>query len=123
MAKTKAKKTVKKTPQKKHDTMFSAEDFTRANFVQGGLVRPGLLLLAFSTFVAAMFLLLLGAQGSLEALKWGGSLIIFSFVINLYGIYLTLMDKPSFFRSMNLGFKLVMFIGEIIAFNWVLIYV
>lgn len=91
------------------------KDFTRENFIEGALIRPSLLMIAFIAFISSMFLLLIGN------LKWGGSLIIFSFIINLYTIFLSLQDEPSVYRTLNIGFKLVLFLSEIAAFNWVLL--
>lgn len=93
---------------------FSDKDFTKSNFIEGAIIRPGILLVAFLTFIMGMFAFVSGS------LKWAGSLIVFSFVLNVYGIYITFKDEPSFFRTMNFAFKLVLFIGELIAFNWVL---
>lgn len=90
------------------------EDFNKENFVEGAIIRPGVLMLAFISFVIAMFFLLT------QNYRWGGSLIIFSFVLNLYAIYQSLTDEASVFRNMNIIFKLVLFIFEIIAFNWLL---
>lgn len=105
---------------RKHFYSFTKEDFSRENFIEGGVIRPALLMAAFTAFMIAMFLLLLGLQGNIEGFKWGGSLIIFSFILNLYGIYLSFQDHPSFFKNMNIVFKLTLFVGEIVAFNWVL---
>lgn len=116
---THAKKTSKSGARK--GIHFTNEDFSRENVIEGGVIRPILLMGAFVTFLLGMFLLLLGAQGNSAALKWGGSAIIFSFILNLQSIYVSLTDEPSFFRTMNLGFKLVLFLSEIMAFNYVLV--
>jgi len=100
---------------------FTKDDFSKENFIEGGIIRPAILMLAFLIFILAMFLLLLGAKGDLTAMKWGGSMIIISFILNLEAIYLSLTDKPSIFRTLNLGFKIVLFIAEIYIFNWILI--
>lgn len=100
--------------KEKHIFGMSDEDFSKENFIEGGIIRPAILMLSFITFIGAMFLLLLGN------LKWGGSLILFSFVLNLYSIYTSLTDEPSIFRTLNLSFKIILFISEIIGFNWVL---
>lgn len=100
--------------KEKHIFGMTDEDFSRENFIEGGIIRPAVLMLAFITFIVAMFLLLIGN------LKWGGSLIIFSFVLNLYSIYQSLTDESSIFRTLNIGFKIVLFVSEIIAFNWIL---
>lgn len=84
-------------------------------FLEGAILRPVLLLLATASFIVAMFFLLAGN------LKWGGSLILFSFVMNLYAIYLSLIDEPSTYRSFNLSLKLIIFLSEVAAFNWVII--
>lgn len=93
---------------------LTEKDFSRENFLEGAVIRPAILMSAFATFIIAMFLLLT------NNLKWGGSLIIFSFILNLYAIYQSLADKPSIFRNLNIGFKLVLFLSEIVAFNWIL---
>lgn len=93
---------------------MNREDFNKENFFEGAIIRPGVLMLAFVAFIFAMFFLLSNNY------KWGGSLIIFSFVLNLYAIYQSLTDEESIFRNMNIVFKLVLFIFEIIAFNWLL---
>ncbi len=113
------KKPVNKTHPKKSNSFFlglkfSKDDFSKENLIEGGIMRPALLMIAFATFIGAMFLLLIGN------LKWGGSFIIFSFILNLYAIYISLIDKPSAFRTLNLGFKLLLFLSEVMAFNWVL---
>ncbi|MCA9459373.1 MAG: hypothetical protein KC550_02380 [Nanoarchaeota archaeon] len=115
------KHTVKSKNQKKHILGFSDEDFSRENFIEGGLIRPAILMTSFIAFVVAMFLILLGASNSnTTAMKWGGSLVIFSFIFNLNSIYNSLTDSLSIYRSMNLGFKFVLFASEVVAFNWVL---
>ena len=93
---------------------FKKDDFSKENLIEGGFIRPTILMVSFFTFILAMFLLLVGD------LKWGGSLIIFSFVINMYSIYESLGDESSIFKKMNLGFKFILFICEILAFNWLL---
>ena len=103
-----------KKNKEKHIFGMSDEDFSRENFIEGGIIRPGVLMLAFISFIGAMFLLLIGN------LKWGGSLIIFSFILSLYSIYQSFTDEESIFRTLNLGFKFVLFISEIIAFNYIL---
>ena len=103
-----------KKNKEKHIFGMSDEDFSRENFIEGGIIRPGVLMLAFISFIGAMFLLLIGN------LKWGGSLIIFSFILSLYSIYQSFTDQQSIFRTLNLGFKFVLFISEIIAFNYIL---
>ena len=109
-------KNQKKTNKKsKHIFGMTDADFSKENLIEGGLIRPIILMASFFSFIIAMFLLLIGD------LKWGGSLIIFSFILNLYSIYESLKDEPSIFKKMNLGFKFTLFLIEIIAFNWVLI--
>ena len=103
-----------KKNKEKHIFGMSDEDFSKENFIEGGIIRPAVLMLAFISFIGAMFLLLIGN------LKWGGSLIIFSFIVNLYSIYQSFTDENSIFKTLNIAFKLVLFISEIIAFNWVL---
>lgn len=67
-------------------------------------------------------------------LKWGGSAIIFSFVLNLYSIYQSLTehhdDNESGMtpeevqlknqRDFKVVFKLILFILEIVSFNYLL---
>lgn len=98
---------------------FVDEDFSKENVIEGGVIRPLILMLSFVTFLLGMFLLL-ASQTNFQLLKWGGSAILFSFVLNLYSIYTSLIDKPSYFRTMNIAFKLVLFVSEIIAFNYVI---
>ncbi len=93
---------------------FTKEDFSKKNFIEGGIIRPSILLSAFLLFVIAVFLLLL------QNYKWGGSFIIFSFFLNLSAIYISLTDEDSIFRTMNLLFKIVLFISEIVIFNWLI---
>ncbi len=93
---------------------FKESDFSKKNIIEGAILRPLLLLISFATFIFGMFLLLFGN------LKWGGSGIIFSFILNLYAIYISLTDEASIFRTLNIAFKLVLFISEIIAFNYLL---
>jgi hypothetical protein len=94
---------------------LTEKDFTKEKFIEGAVIRPTILMLAFTTFIGGMFLLLIGNY------KWGGSGIIFSFILNLYAIYESLSDEDSVFRTLNVGFKLVLFLSEIMAFNWVLL--
>jgi len=90
------------------------KDFNKENFIEGAILRPAVLMLSFFTFLISIFLMIMGN------LKWGGSGIIFSFILNIYSIYQSLTDKPSIFRTLNLSFKLVLFLSEIILFNYVL---
>lgn len=94
---------------------FEKEDFSRENFVEGAVIRPAIMMISFFVFIGALFLLLIGN------VKWGGSLIVFSFVLNLNSIYKSLLDEASIYRTMNLAFKLVLFVVEIVAFNYVLL--
>lgn len=100
---------------------FLKSDFSKENVIEGGVIRPLVLMVSFVTFLLGMFLLLLGSQGNSSYLKWGGSAIIFSFVLNLQSIYTSLTDEPSFFRTMNLSFKMILFLFEIMAFNYILV--
>lgn len=95
---------------------INKKEFSRENLIEGGLIRPAILMISFFAFILSMFLILIGD------LKWGGSGIIFSFILNLYSIYESLKDEPSIFKKMNLGFKFTLFLSEIIAFNWILSY-
>lgn len=110
-------KTSKKPKTSKKDFLFAEikKDIKDEEVLEGLLIRPAILMTSFITFVIAMFMLLVGN------FKWGGSLIIFSFVLNIYTIYQSLSDEKSIFRTLNLVFKLVFFIAEIVAFNWLLL--
>ena len=123
MAKAKSTQSKKKSENtsSRKGLHFVKEDFSRESVIEGGVIRPLILMAAFVTFLLGMFLLLLGAQGNSAALKWGGSAVLFSFIINLQSIYSTLTDEPSYFRTLNLGFKMVLFLSEIMAFNFVLV--
>ncbi len=101
--------------ESKHLFGLKDEDFSKENFIEGGLIRPAVLMISFFTFVLAMFLLLIGD------FKWGGSLIIFSFIMTLFSIYESLSDEPSLFKKLNLGFKFTLYLFEIIVFSWALI--
>lgn len=94
---------------------LTEKDFTREKFIEGAILRPSVLMLAFVSFIGGMFLLLN------NNLKWGGSLIVFSFITNLYAIYESLKDEDTIFRTLNVGFKLVLFLSEVMAFNWLLL--
>lgn len=94
---------------------LTEKDFTKENFIEGAIIRPSILLGAFTTFILGMFLLLI------QSYKWGGSLIIFSFTLNLYAIYESLKDEDTIYRTLNVGFKLILFLSEIMAFNWLLL--
>lgn len=107
---------MKKKKLREESVLFgiSEKEFTKGQFIEGAVVRPGILFFAFASFVVALFLLLLGN------LKWGGTLVVISFIANMYSIYLSLGDKPSVYRNMNIAFKLILFVAEIISFSWVL---
>ncbi len=100
--------------KEKHIFGMKDSDFSKENFIEGGIIRPAVLMIAFVSFIVGMFLLLIGN------LKWGGSLILFSVIINLYSIYQSFTDEPSIFKTLNICFKLVLFIAEVGAFNYVL---
>lgn len=106
--------------QKRKGFTFLKEDFSKKNVIEGGIIRPLIQLIAFFSFVIAIFLLLFSLQRGEGYLVWGASLIIFSFILNLYSIYLSLTDEESIFRSFNLVFKFALFLCEIVAFNVVL---
>lgn len=110
-----------KKVEKKHGIHFEEKDFSKENFIEGGIVRPLILMVSFFSFILAMFFLILGAQGNVSGFRWGGSLIVFSFILNLYSIYMSFSDKSSIFRTLNLWFKLILFLCEIIAFNYFLV--
>lgn len=92
---------------------ITKEHFTKEKFIEGAIIRPLIMMASFLTFIVAIFLLLIGD------LKWGGSFIIFSFILNLNSIYLSLTDEISKYRNANLIFKVVLFLIEIAVFNWV----
>lgn len=100
--------------QKKNKLSFRKEEFTQENIIEGGLIRPLLLLGSLVTFIVAMFLMLFGN------LKWGGSLIIISFIFTLYSIYLSFTDDDSVFRTMNLILKFTLFTSQVLLFNYLL---
>jgi hypothetical protein len=91
-----------------------AKDVSGERFIEGALIRPATLLLSFIIFLFAMFFLVGGNM------KWGGSLIIFSFILTLSSIYQSLTDEEGLFRTLNLCFKLTLFVAEVIAFNMLL---
>lgn len=107
----------KKRAETEKEAIFGMirKDINSENFLEGAIIRPAVLMLSFAAFIAAMFLLLVGN------LKWGGSLIILSFVLNMYAIYESLTDEASIFRTLNIAFKLMLFLAEVAAFNWVLV--
>ena len=111
------KKISKQKKPSKKEFLFSEikHDLKGDAAMEGLVLRPALLMSAFLTFIGAMFLMLIGN------LKWGGSLLIFSFVLNLYSIYQSFCDNDSIFRTLNLFFKIVLLVGEILAFNWILV--
>mgnify|MGYP001810160138 CR=1 FL=1 len=100
--------------EKKKFMGMSEKDFSKENFIEGGVIRPAILMLSFVSFLIAMYLLLIGN------LKWGGSAILFSFILNMYSIYQSIGYNPSDFKKMNFEFKFTLYIVEIIMFNWVL---
>ena len=106
---------VKKKVQKSKLFSFTKEDFSKENFVEGAIIRPGILFVSFFTFIASLFLFL--ARNP----KWGGSLIIFSFILNLYSSYTSLTDENTIYRTMNLLFKISLLLIEIIAFYYLII--
>lgn len=105
-----------KGKHEKHFFSFIEGDIKNDKVIEGMIIRPLIQMIAFVSFILAMFLLLIGN------LKWGGSLIIFSFVFNLFSLYQSLTDERSIFRTLNIGFKLVLFLAEIIAFNYALMF-
>ncbi len=111
----------KEKSKKKSLLGMSEKDFTKENFIEGGLIRPGIMMIAFFSFVIALLLLVFGANaGGVEAYyKWGGSLAIFSFVFNMYSIYQSLTDEPSIFKNLNLTFKFVLLFFEVFILGWV----
>ncbi|NQZ84204.1 MAG: hypothetical protein HRU03_00660 [Nanoarchaeales archaeon] len=107
--------TKSKTTQQRYLFGLSEKDFTKENFIEGAIIRPSMLLAALVSFILGMFLLLI------DNYKWGGSLIVFSFIINIYALFQSFGDEDSIYRTLNIGFKLVLFLSEIMAFNYVLI--
>jgi hypothetical protein len=116
---TKPKKPVlhKEKPRK----FFVKEDFSKENLIQGGLIRPGILVLSFLSFMAGIILFIDALQGSLNAMKWAGSLMIFSFILTAYSIYTSLQDEHSVFRNLNVGFKVTLFVFEISIFHQIML--
>jgi hypothetical protein len=110
---TKIKKS--KTTEQKYLFGLSEKNFTKENFIEGAIIRPSLLLGALTSFILGMFMLLI------DNYKWGGSLILFSFILNIFALYRSFGDDDSIFKTLNIGFKLILFLSEIMAFNWVLI--
>ncbi len=108
---------VKKKEETKTFLGLNKEELTEENFIEGGIIRPAIQMLAFVAFIIAVFFLLI------QNFKWGGSMIIFSFILNLESIFKSLGDEPSIYKSMNLGFKLVMFFSEIMIFNYILMFI
>lgn len=112
---------------KKYFLGMTSKDFSRENMIEGGLVRPLILLLSFLTFVISMLFVVFSVKADpitqANYLRWGGSGIIFAFVLNLYSIYETLGDKPSIFKNMNLIFKLALFTLEVFLMGYVMTYI
>jgi len=89
-------------------------DIKNKKFIEGIFLRPFVTLSGVLLFFTAIYLIIIGE------LKWGGSLIIMSFLINLSSIYDSLIDKTSIYRNLNLNFKFFMLIFEVAAFNYIL---
>lgn len=106
----------KTTKSKKKQVLLDGiqKDLSDGSFFRGAIVRPTILTVSFLAFVASLFLVIAGD------LRWGGSLVVFSFVLTLYSIYESLTDELSVFRNLNLIFKIALFVAEIVVFNWVL---
>lgn len=117
---TKAKKS------KKFFLGMTEEDFSRENLIKGGFIRPLILMVSFLTFVLSMLAVVFSVKADAVSqanyLRWGGSGIIFAFVLNLYSIYQTLGDKPSIFKNLNLIFKLALFALEVFLMGYVMTY-
>ncbi len=107
--------------KKKIRTSFTREDFSKENIIQGGFIRPGILILSFLSFLGGMIFFIKSLQGSFEAMKWAGSLLIFSFILTAQSIYTSLKDEHTIFRTLNVGFKMVLFVFEISIFHQVLL--
>jgi hypothetical protein len=103
------------TTEQKYLFGLTEKDFTKENFIEGAIIRPSMLLAALVSFILGMFLLLI------DNYKWGGSLILFSFIINVSALYQSFGDEDTIFRTLNIGFKLILFLSEVMAFNWTLI--
>lgn len=112
---------------KKYFLGMTQEDFSKENLITGGLIRPAILMTSFLTFVGALLLVVFSVKADpiTEAnyLRWGGSGIIFAFILNLYSIYDSLGDKPSIFKNLNLVFKLSLFFLEVFLMGYVLTYI
>ena len=96
---------------------FIKSDFTRENIIKGGLIRPGILVISFLSFIGGITLFFDALQGSLNAMKWAGSLLIFSFILTAYSIFTSLQDEHSIFRTLNVAFKVTLFVFEISIFH------
>ncbi len=94
--------------------IISEDEFTKENFIEGAIIRPAVFVIAFLTFILGILLLLMGNY------KWGGSLIIFSFIFNIYSIYQSFSDEKSIFRTLNLILKIALLFGESGVLGWVL---
>lgn len=101
---------------KNKNSSFKTKVYSGDEVIEGMVIRPLILLFSFVGFIVSIFLLLY------RQYLWAGSFIIFSFVFNMYGIYLTLNDKPSMYRNLNFAFKFILFVSEVILFNWLIIY-
>ncbi len=97
---------------------LSKRDFSKENVIEGAIIRPAILTLSFVSFLVGVLFFLNAIQTSqADAYKWGGSFILFSFVLTLQSIYSSLKDEPSKFRNYNLGFKSVLLVFEISIFH------
>jgi hypothetical protein len=94
---------------------IDSKELTKENLIESVVIRPFIQMTSFFTFIAGLFFL------AIQNFKWAGSLIIFSFVLTVFSIYKSLTDEESIYRTLNLIFKLTLFLVEIIAFNLLLL--
>ncbi len=91
---------MKNKSKNKHFLGIKDDDFSRENFIEGGIIRPLILMTAFFSFVVALLLLVFGIQlENYDYIKWGGSFIIFSFIFNMYSVYESLKDELVFLKN------------------------
>jgi hypothetical protein len=54
-------------------------------------------------------------------MKWGGSFLIFSFILTAYSIFTSLQDEHSIFRNLNVAFKVTLFVFEVSIFHQIIL--
>ncbi len=105
----------KEKKEKSFMDLFPEEEFTKENFIEGVIYRPAIFLISFLSFIISVFFILI------QNYKWAGSFIVFSFTFNIFSLYQSFEDKNSIYRTLNLIFKLTIFIAELVIFNWIII--